>query len=266
MENLVQTVEAILFAAGVPISRKEIMEKLPDDVSRKNLNDAVDKLAQKYSGDSGILLQQFEDKLQFCSNDKYGDIVSVILQPVKEKELTKSLMEVLSIIAYFQPIKKSTIEEYRGGGDADYALSMLQKADLIYVSGYAQTPGRPMLYSTTDGFLKKFDLRDLSDLPGIEEVKQRMIELGNFNAQREGLYREDGMDLSDDIEEKTDYQLQQEAEFEDEFGAFDDEDPEFLKDDNIEEYSGDDNEVGELEDRDIEKESIEEDDSDEMPF
>ena len=66
MENLVQTVEAILFAAGVPISRKEIMEKLPDDVSRKNLNDAVDKLAQKYSGDSGILLQQFEDKLQFC--------------------------------------------------------------------------------------------------------------------------------------------------------------------------------------------------------
>ena len=92
MENLVQTVEAILFAAGVPISRKEIMEKLPDDVSRKNLNDAVDKLAQKYSGDSGILLQQFEDKLQFCSNDKYGDIVSVILQPVKEKELTKSLM------------------------------------------------------------------------------------------------------------------------------------------------------------------------------
>ena len=93
-----------------------------------------------------------------------------------------------------------------------------------------------------------------------------MIELGNFNAQREGLYREDGMDLSDDVEEKTDYQLQQEAEFEDEFGSFEDEDPEFLKDDNIEEYSGDDDEVGELEDRDVDEESIEEDDSDEMPF
>ena len=143
---------------------------------------------------------------------------------------------------------------------------MLQKADLIYVSGYAQTPGRPMLYSTTDGFLKKFDLRDLSDLPGIDEVKQSMVELGNFNAQREGLYREDGMEF-DDIEEKTNYQLQQESEFEDEFGAFDDDDtPEFLKDDVVEEYVGDDDSIGELEGSGEEVEVEIEDDDDEMPF
>jgi len=255
VENLTNTVEAILFASGVPISRKEIMEHLPEDVSRKNLNDAISKLADKYSGDSGILLQQFDDKLQFCSNDKYKDLVAEILQPVKEKELTKSLMEVLSIIAYFQPITRAEVEDYRGNASADYALSMLQRADLIYVSGYKQAPGRPVLFSTTDGFLKKFDLKTLDDLPDFSEVKRRMLEVGNFNIQQEGLYRADGMDLDDD--EKTSFELQQEAEF-----SLDDV-PEFLKDDNFETYSGSDDEVGELPEQNNEFPLID-DDSDEI--
>ncbi len=259
MENLVNTVEAILFAAGVPISRKEIFEHLPEEVSRKDLNDAIQKIADKYSGNSGILLQQFDDKLQFCSNDKYKDLVAEILQPVKEKELTKSLMEVLAIIAYFQPITRAEIEEYRGGAAADYALAMLQRADLVYVSGYKQAPGRPVLYSTTDGFLKKFDLMALDDLPDVEEVKRRMVEVGNFTAQREGLYRPDGMD--DDYEDKPGFIEQQEAE-----AAFslDDDIPEFLKDSNVETYSGsDDEDVGELPEKDDET-PFDEDDSDEI--
>ena len=244
MENLVNTVEAILFAAGVPISRKEILEHLPDDVSRKNLNDAIDKIAAKYSGESGILLQQFDDKLQFCSNDLYKDIVAAALQPVKEKDLTKSLMEVLAIIAYFQPITRAEIEEYRGNASADYALSMLLRADLIYVSGTKQAPGRPILYATTDGFLKKFDLMSLDDLPDAAEVKRRMIEIGNFGALQEGLYREDGMDLEEDEPQKTSFELQHEAEF-----NLDDDVPEFLKDTVVETYSGSDtDDVGELPD------------------
>lgn len=263
MENLVNVIEAMIFAAGNAISKKEILDHLPEDVSRKNLNDAIDKLAEKYSGDCGILLQQFEDKVQFCSNDKYGDIVSSALQPVKEKELTKSLMEVLSIIAYYQPIKKSSIEELRGEVAADYAISMLLKADLICVAGYDATPGRPLLYATTDGFLKKFDLRDLSDLPGIEDVKQRMYELGNFNVQKEGLYREEDTD-----DEPTDAQLQQEAEF-GEFGDLDNGMPTFLDEEEVEEYSGEESDLGELEDVEIEEnedENSSSDGDDEMPF
>ena len=257
MNNLVNTVEAILFAAGVPISRKEIMDHLPEDVSRKNLNDAIAKIADKYSGDSGILLQQFDDKLQFCSNDKYKDLVSEILQPVKEKELSSSLMEVLSIIAYFQPITRAEIEDYRGGRLADYALSMLLKADLICVSGYKQAPGRPVLFATTDGFLKKFDLMSLEDLPDFSEVKRRMMEVGNFSASQEGLYRADGMDL-DDEEEKSNYQLQQEAEF-----NLDDDIPEFLRDTNVETYSGSDEDAGELPEYEN-KPDTDEDESDEI--
>ena len=256
MNNLVNTVEAILFAAGVPISRKEIMDHLPEDVSRKNLNDAIDKLAEKYSGDSGILLQIFEDKLQFCSNDKYKDLVSEILQPVKEKELSKSLMEVLSIIAYFQPITRAEIEDYRGGADPDYALSMLQKADLIYVSGYKQAPGRPVLFSTTDGFLKKFDLVSLEDLPDFSEVKRRMMDIGNFNVQQEGLYRADGMDLDED--DQPYFKTQQEDEF-----SLDDDIPEFLKDTEVTTYSGADEDAGELPEKDIETPN-DEDESDEI--
>lgn len=213
MLNLVNTLEAILFAAGVPLKRSELLAKLPEDVSRKNLNDAIDKLAQKYSGDSGILLQIFEDKVQFCSNDKYGQIVSETLQPVKEKELTKSLMEVLSIIAYFQPITRAEIEEYRGDVAADYALVMLTKADLIEVAGFKQAPGRPILYKTTDAFLKKFDLKDLTDLPSSGEVKQMMFELGQFNKVSGELYREDGK--IDDEDQLTDFEIQQQQEFED---------------------------------------------------
>ena len=257
MDNLVNTVEAILFAAGVPISRKEIMDHLPEDVSRKNLNDAIDKIADKYSGDSGILLQIFDDKLQFCSNDKYGDLVAEILQPVKEKELSKALMEVLSIIAYFQPITRAEIEDYRGGLAADYALSMLQRADLIYVSGYKQAPGKPILYSTTDGFLKKFDLKSLDDLPEASVVKRRMMEIGNFAVQQEGLYRADGMDLDDDSD-KPNFALQQEAEF-----NLDDDIPEFLKDTTVATYSGSDDDVDELPERDL-PEKDDEDESDEI--
>lgn len=237
MTNLVNTLEAILFAAGVPLTRDELLAKLPEDVSRKNLNDALGKIAAKYSGDSGILLQQFGDKVQFCSNDKYGTVVSEVLQPVKEKELSKSLMEVLAIIAYFQPITRAEIEQYRGDVAADYALTMLTKAGLITVGGFKQAPGRPMLYITTDEFLKKFDLIDLSDLPSQDEVKEMMYSIG-FNKVQGELYREDGKVDDDEEDPMADFEIQQAQEFEDYLKGYDDT-PEFLKDDEVVEYSGD---------------------------
>ena len=106
MDNLLQTVEAIIFAAGVPVKRSEILNNLPEDVSRKQLNQVIDELAEKYSGDCGIVLEIFNDKLQFASNSKYGEIVSDMLRPVREKELSKILLEVLSLIAYRQPITR----------------------------------------------------------------------------------------------------------------------------------------------------------------
>lgn len=189
MDNLLQTVEAIIFAAGVPVKRSEILNNLPEDVSRKQLNQVIDELAEKYSGDCGIVLEIFNDKLQFASNSKYGEIVSDMLRPVREKELSKILLEVLSLIAYRQPITRGEIEDSRGAS-ADYALSVLLKINMIKTCGYKDAPGKPLLYGTTDEFLKKFEIRSLDELPDYEEIMRRLVEYSNYNVQSEGLYRE----------------------------------------------------------------------------
>ena len=189
MDNLLQTLEAILFSAGMPLKRSEILNNLPEEVSRKDLNAAIDKLAEKYSGNSGIVLDIFNDKLQFASNSKYGEIVSDMLRPVREKALSKMLLEVLSIIAYRQPITRSEIEELKSTS-ADYALSTLLKINMIKSCGFKDAPGKPILYGTTDEFLKKFEIKSLDDLPDYDDIMRRLVEFSNYNAQSEGLYRE----------------------------------------------------------------------------
>ncbi|MDE6189079.1 MAG: SMC-Scp complex subunit ScpB [Clostridia bacterium] len=189
MDNLLQMLEAIIFAAGVPVKRSDILNGLPEEISRKQLNEAIDQLAEKYSGDSGIVLEVFKDKVQFASNSKYGEIVSDMLRPVREKELSKILLEVLSLIAYRQPITRGEIEDCRGAS-ADYPLSVLLKINMIKTCGFKDAPGKPILYGTTDDFLKKFEIESLDKLPDYEEVMRRLVEYSNYNIQTDGLYRE----------------------------------------------------------------------------
>lgn len=233
MQNLLHIVEAIVFAAGSPITRDEIIAKLPERVTRKELNAVILELQQKYSGKSGIVLDIFNESLQFASNGDYGEIVAEVLQPVKEKELTKILLEVLAIIAYRQPVTRGEIEEIRGTS-AEYAISVLSRVNLIRTCGFKQAPGKPMLYGTTDEFLKKFELESLDDMPDYGEVMRRLIEYGNFNVHSEGLYRE--IQLSED--EPTASQLQQQAELEKMIA--DDDVPEFLKDEPLQTIEADD--------------------------
>lgn len=227
MENLIQTVEAIIFAAGVPLKRSEILNGLPEDVSRKDLNAAIDKLAEKYSGDCGIILEIFNDKVQFASNGKYGEIVSDMLRPVREKELSKTLLEVLSLIAYRQPITRAEIEDSRGAS-ADYPLATLLRVNMIKTCGFKDAPGKPILYGTTDEFLKKFQLKSIDELPDYAEVMRRLVEYSNFNIQSEGLYRE--RVIGDKFEDENDEEL-------DEMMSMSDI-PEFLKDEKVEKISG----------------------------
>ena len=127
MENLIQTVEAIIFSAGTEIKRKEILDKL-EGVTRKQLNDAIRALMQRYKGDRGILLVEFNDYVQFTSNPAYGEVVSDVLRPIRQKALSDTLLQVLAIIAYKQPITRGEIEEIRGNTSADYALTTLTRA------------------------------------------------------------------------------------------------------------------------------------------
>lgn len=178
MENIDNVIEAIIFASGTPIAKSDICQKVPELTTQK-LNSIVKTLSKRYSEDCGIVLAEFNGKLQFMSNPRYGDAVADVLTPLKEKELTKTLLEVLSTIAYKQPITRLEIDDMRGGTNSEYALSGLLKAGLVEAVGRKDTVGRPLLYGTTDEFLKKFQLSDVSDLPDYSEVLEKLMLINN---------------------------------------------------------------------------------------
>ena len=173
MENINNIVEAIIFSCGQPIGKKDICEKVPE-LTTQDLNKIIKDLQKKYSGDCGILLVEFNGKLQFTSNPRYGDIVADVLTPLKEKSLTKTLLEVLATIAYKQPITKLEIEDMRGGVNSEYAITGLLKAGLIEAKGRKKAVGNPILYGTTDEFLKKFEITSLEELPDLVEVMEKI--------------------------------------------------------------------------------------------
>ena len=172
MENLTQILEAILFASGTSKKKSDILELLPN-ATKAQFDKSVEILKEKYSGDSGVLLLDFNGKLQFSTNTDYGDIVAEVLTPLKEKELSKTLLEVLAIIAYKQPITRVELEKIKSSS-ADYAIGLLLKVNLIEVVGRKDAVGRPVLYGTTDEFLKKFQLSDISELPDYQAVLDRL--------------------------------------------------------------------------------------------
>ena len=202
MENIKSIIEAIVFASGEPIEKAEIVDKMPE-LTKEGLDDIVNALKEKYSGDSGIKLIEFNGKLQFTTNPEVGDFVCDMLTPLREKSLTKSLLEVLDTIAYKQPITKLEIDELRGVG-SEYAIAGLTKANLIEVVGRRDTVGRPLLYGTTDEFLKKFELKSIDELPDLSEVMEKIDLI--YQPQSESLFHNrsflDGSDDEADVEEK----------------------------------------------------------------
>lgn len=169
MENIENVVEAIIFASGMPIAKADICAKIPE-LTTQRLTAIVKSLRSRYSDENGIILAEFNGKVQFMSNPKYGETVADVLTPLKEKELTKNLLEVLATIAYKQPITRLELEDMRDGKSSEYALNALLKAGLVEAVGRKDTVGRPVLYGTTDEFLKKFQLENIEDLPDYSEV------------------------------------------------------------------------------------------------
>ena len=190
MENIKNVVEALVFASGTAIAKKDIVEKIPELTTSK-LNSVVADLQKRYNGESGILLLDFNGKLQFSSNPRYGEVLAEILTPLRERQLSKTLLEVLATIAYQQPVTRAELEEMRGSPDGtttscEYAITGLLKAGLIQVVGRKDTVGRPFLYGTTDEFLKKFQLSDIDDLPDYTEVMEKLQEI--YAPQQETLF------------------------------------------------------------------------------
>ena len=192
IEKLAQVIEGILFVSGEAVSITDIMSKL--EISEEQLNEAVETLEFKYNEPSGIILKQFNRKLQFATNPNYVENISIVLNPIRERALSKATIETLSIIAYKQPITRLEIEEIRGVS-SDYAVSVLMEHKLIEIVGKKDVVGKPVMFGTTDNFLKRFNLDSLEDLPDKDDLLSRIKTIREVDRDQ-SLYRQ--FDISDE--------------------------------------------------------------------
>ena len=182
--EIARVIEAVLFVSGDGVDRDEF--KRIYDMSDKELNKCLDILREKYSGDSGIHLIQYKNKMQLSSNPELVENVAEILNPIRERSLTKAALETVAIVAYKQPITRTEIEQIRGV-NCDYAVQLLQSNNLIEVVGRKDAVGKPLLFGTTDNFLKRFELNSLEDLPNYKELLDRIRVI---HSEGDSLYRE----------------------------------------------------------------------------
>ncbi len=162
-------IESVLFAAGDTVEIEKLCDIL--DMDTKNLCLVVDNLAEKYEKEKrGIMIIRLEDSFQMCTRPDYKEYISRLMEPKKGQNLSNAALEVLSVIAYRQPVTKSNIENIRGVS-SDYIVNRLVERGLVQEAGRLDAPGRPMLFSTTEEFLRCFNLDSLSSLPDYEEIR-----------------------------------------------------------------------------------------------
>lgn len=198
MDNLDKVLEGLLFLAGDGLDRGIIMEKL--QVTPKQLDKAIEKLKERYNEDCGINFITYKDKLQLCASPAYADEVSLVLNPIRERQLTKATLEVMAIIAYKQPVTRIDVQEIRGI-NSDYAMQTLLNYKLIEVVGRKDAVGKPLLFGTTDEFLRHFGINSLDELPDYDELMKSVeaIQLENNH-----LYNEFDIESEEKTDDKID--------------------------------------------------------------
>lgn len=168
IKSIEGAIEAILYAAGYPVKYEKIAEVLGLDL--KNTKTIISHMAEAYNAENskhGISLLTFDETCQFCTKEQYAPYIREALGIRRGGNLSASSMEVLAIVAYNQPVTRSFIDQVRGV-DSSYAVNSLIDKALIASCGRLDAPGRPMLYATTEKFLRVFGLRSLSELPETE--------------------------------------------------------------------------------------------------
>ncbi len=166
--------EAVLFASGESISEDKLCAVL--GIDKKELIDLATKLSDYYDYERrGIKLLKLNNRYQLCSRADYGREVRNALETRRRPTLTPSALEVLAIVAYKQPVTKAYIEQIRGV-DSDYTVGSLVDKMLIEPCGRLDVPGRPILYRTTENFLRSFGMSSLGMLPKLSAMLENESE------------------------------------------------------------------------------------------
>ena len=170
VKNIEAAIEAILYAAGYPVAYDRLAEVL--GLSKRDVKRMVEHIAETYNKDDGahgISLLMFDDSCQFCTKEAYAPYIREALGIRRGGNLSASSLEVLAVVAYNQPVTRTYIDTIRGV-DSNYAVNSLIDKELIMAKGRLDAPGRPLLYGTTDKFLRVFGLSSLEDLPQTETI------------------------------------------------------------------------------------------------
>ncbi len=165
--DIENVIEGILFASGEPVSISRIAAVLNTDEG--SVTQAASALRDRYIFERrGIRLIFLDKAIQLCSAPEYAEYIRIALETRKQPQLSPQALEVLAVVAYFQPVTKLYIEQVRGV-DSTYTMGLLQNRGLIETCGRLSVPGRPLLYKTTPGFLRTFGLTSLEELPELPE-------------------------------------------------------------------------------------------------
>jgi len=173
IKRLESIIEAILFTMGDSVEIEKIAAAIEHDVptTRKIIHNMMDKYEQE---DRGIRIIELENSFQMCTKaELYEYLIRVAKQP-RKYVLTDVMLETLAIVAYKQPVTRLEIEKIRGV-KSDHAVNKLIEYDLVCEVGRLDAPGRPLLFGTTEEFLRRFSVHSLDDLPGIDEEKMEMF-------------------------------------------------------------------------------------------
>ncbi|HBE09448.1 MAG TPA: SMC-Scp complex subunit ScpB [Lachnospiraceae bacterium] len=161
--------EAVLFAVGEAVEISRLAEAI--GVDKQEVLNAYEELAKKYDENGhGIRILRLDDKLQLCTRNDYYDILIKLVNIPKKHVLTDVLLETLSIVAYKQPVTRLEIEQIRGVS-CQHAVNKLIEYNLITEVGRLDAPGKPILFGTTDDFLRSFGISSMDELPVVSSDK-----------------------------------------------------------------------------------------------
>ncbi len=170
IQNVEAAIEAILFAAGYPVKYEKLSEVL--GLAPKDIKLMAENMAAAINAENsprGVNLLVFDDSCQLCTKERFAPYIREALGIRRGGNLSASSLEVLAVVAYNQPVTRAFIDAVRGV-DSSYAVSSLIDKGLIEGVGRLEAPGRPVMYGTTDKFLRVFGINSLSELPAAEAL------------------------------------------------------------------------------------------------
>lgn len=201
-------IEAVLFSIGDAVPLKKLAEALQLD--NRTMKSVLMNMKDRYENEErGIQLIELDGAYQLCSKSEYYDLIKTIAVKVKEIHLTDVLIETLAIIAYKQPITKAHVEAIRGV-NSNHVVNRLVELDLVDEVGRMQAPGRPILFGTSQNFLRAFGLKSVDELPYLDEaelikIKESVFEETQIHLDEEemSIVEEDTEDIDTDVASET---------------------------------------------------------------